>query len=84
MSENAETPKQYTVEQLKTIGLVDPHPGLRPKPMGSIRFEIRGDEVVSVETPINAELNIIVKPWAKVNSLLGEALLSTGIAKNEE
>jgi hypothetical protein len=84
MGETGENPKPYTKDQLKAIGMVDPQPGFRPTSTGSIKLEVRGDDVVTVETPKSPELNIIVKRWAKVKSPLGEAMLSSGLAKKGE
>ena len=71
----------YSPDKLREIGMIDPKPGERPKPTGSLHFEVRDDQIVSVEVPENIEMNIIVKPFAKVDSEIGEALLSTGAIK---
>ncbi len=72
-------PSQYSKEDLEKVGFIEPEPGKRPKPKGSIKFRLNYSTIETVETPDNPELNIIIKPFCKTNSLAGEAILSSGL-----
>lgn len=72
---------KYDPDELKRMGLIDTGLTKTSEAGASIAFEVRGDDIVTVETPSNAEKNIIVKPFAKINSQLGAILLSSGAVK---
>lgn len=78
----ANNPKVFTKEDMEKAGFIDPTTGKdHPIIKGAIRLQanLGAGIIETVITPSNSELNMIIKPFCKIDSPAGEALINSGV-----